>query len=38
MAEALQALSEGREEVLTTDHALAVKASLSTDSPVHLNR
>jgi NAD(P)-dependent dehydrogenase (short-subunit alcohol dehydrogenase family) len=33
----LKALSEDREEVLITDMTLAVKASLSTDSPVYLN-
>ena len=38
MAEALQALSEDREEVLITEMTLAVKASLSSDSPVYLNR
>lgn len=34
----LQALSEDREEVLITEMTLAVKASLSSDSPVYLNR
>ncbi|WP_426134108.1 SDR family oxidoreductase [Pseudomonas sp. PWP3-1b2] len=34
----LKALSEDREEALITDMTHAVKASLSTDSPVYLNR
>jgi|JXWT01.1.fsa_nt_gb hypothetical protein len=33
----LQALAEGREEVLVSDTSHGVKASLSTDSPVYLN-
>ena len=34
----LQALAEDREEVLVSDTSHGVKASLSTTSPVYLNR